>query len=622
MTEQQQPNRKISRRKLLAAMGVTGVALAAGNRLFGTAASASAQTVAGAVYKDAEKELAEGKGKIKEKDKEALQALIAETLPFFNVKDFGAVGDGTTDDTAAIQAALNQSQQGPCSHVIIPKGTYKVIDTLRIYRNTRLTLHPGATILRCHDYSFLVNGDNGATYQGYEGHGNIIIEGGVWEGNILLYPDAYNGFGLARGRNILIRHTELRDIVTNHGIDMNACDNVWIEDCRFLGYRDGSADQSRDYAEAIQLANHTQAGFSQWGAFDGTPCTNIVIRNCYFGASGTPGTQPWPAGVGNHYAVYDSFNSNIKITGNTFAGMTFAGVRSFKFYELHVSGNTFLNCKRGIMLSNPAGNTESSKDAAGNQTGLPQSSANVIISGNIFRGTLSENIYCVGWPKDNDVYAKVESVTITGNTFEQAVSTSSNITMRWANHVTVTGNVFRNVYRGIWLSYVSHANIGDNHFLNVKTEAVYSEEPDAAYKNKGHTADIHIHHNQIDRCGRTGIYMQSIDRFQVKDNTIHSPAVETDNTRHGITVANSAKNGTVSGNRVTKAPTGNQNQYGIHVTSTCSNVQVNDNCVEGKTAPVFIQGSSNFDGIYIHAPNGTRYKMMIGNDGVPVYTPG
>ncbi|TNJ63171.1 hypothetical protein FE784_26935 [Paenibacillus hemerocallicola] len=614
MTERQKPGRTISRRKLLAALGMTGVAMAAGSGIFRSDTAVSAQSVSDAVYKD--------KGKEKDKENGKLQTLLAESLPFCNVKDFGAAGDGTTDDTAAIQAALNESLQGGRSHVLIPKGTYKVIDTLRIYRNTRLTLDPGAKILRCHDYSFLVNGDNGSTYQGYEGHGNIVIEGGVWEGNILLYPDAYNGFGLARGRNIVVRNTELRDIVSNHGIDMNACDNVWIENCRFLGYRDGTPDQSRDYPEAIQLANHTQAGFSQWGAFDGTPCTNIVIRDCYFGASGTAGTQAWPSGVGNHYAVYDSFNSNIKIAGNTFEGMTFAGVRSFKFADLLVSGNTFSGCKRGIMLSNPAGNTESSKDAAGNQTGLPQSSRNVIISDNIFKATLAENIYCVGWPKDNAVYAKVESVTITGNTFEQAVTTSSNITMRWTNNLTVTGNVFRNVYRGIWLSYVSRANIGDNHFQDTKTEAVYSEEPDADYKNKGHTAHINIHHNQIERCGRTGIYIQSMDRFQVKDNFIASPATETDNTRHGITVANSAKNGTVAGNRITKAPSGNQNQYGINVTSTCSNVQITDNNAEGKTAPVSVQGASNFDGIYIHAPNGTRYKMTIGNDGLPVYTPG
>jgi hypothetical protein len=42
-----------------------------------------------------------------------------------SVKDFGAVGDGTTDDTTAIQAALNAS-----TNVYIPAGNYKITSTL------------------------------------------------------------------------------------------------------------------------------------------------------------------------------------------------------------------------------------------------------------------------------------------------------------------------------------------------------------------------------------------------------------------------------------------------------------------------------------------------------------
>lgn len=46
-----------------------------------------------------------------------------------SVKDFGAVGDGVTDDTAAIQAALNTAS-GVGLTIYIPKGTYKTTATL------------------------------------------------------------------------------------------------------------------------------------------------------------------------------------------------------------------------------------------------------------------------------------------------------------------------------------------------------------------------------------------------------------------------------------------------------------------------------------------------------------
>lgn len=44
----------------------------------------------------------------------------------FNVKDFGAVGDGKTIDTAAIQAAINAAADAGGGEVYIPSGTYIV----------------------------------------------------------------------------------------------------------------------------------------------------------------------------------------------------------------------------------------------------------------------------------------------------------------------------------------------------------------------------------------------------------------------------------------------------------------------------------------------------------------
>lgn len=46
-----------------------------------------------------------------------------------NVKDFGAVGDGSTDDTAAIQAALNVASDS-AGDIYFPAGTYKISSVL------------------------------------------------------------------------------------------------------------------------------------------------------------------------------------------------------------------------------------------------------------------------------------------------------------------------------------------------------------------------------------------------------------------------------------------------------------------------------------------------------------
>ena len=53
---------------------------------------------------------------------------------FFNVKDpaYGAVGDGVTDDTAAIQAAITAAQNAGGGTVLLPASTYIISSTLNV----------------------------------------------------------------------------------------------------------------------------------------------------------------------------------------------------------------------------------------------------------------------------------------------------------------------------------------------------------------------------------------------------------------------------------------------------------------------------------------------------------
>ncbi|AEV82054.1 Polygalacturonase [Actinoplanes sp. SE50] len=58
----------------------------------------------------------------------------------FSVKEFGAKGDGTTDDTAAIQAALDYAAAPgrTGSIVYLPRGTYRTSKALRVHPATTL----------------------------------------------------------------------------------------------------------------------------------------------------------------------------------------------------------------------------------------------------------------------------------------------------------------------------------------------------------------------------------------------------------------------------------------------------------------------------------------------------
>ena len=96
-----------------------------------------------------------------------------------NARDFGAVGDGVTDDASALQAALD-SESGM---VVVPFGCYMISRSLLIGSNTRLILHPLAKIRLAdgagvHRDVYLITNKNHGT-----GDCCIEIEGGIWDGN-------------------------------------------------------------------------------------------------------------------------------------------------------------------------------------------------------------------------------------------------------------------------------------------------------------------------------------------------------------------------------------------------------------------------------------------------------
>lgn len=58
--------------------------------------------------------------------------LAADTAVVFDVRDYGATGDGSTDDAAAIQAAIDAAVAAGGGTVLFPEGTYATTATLTI----------------------------------------------------------------------------------------------------------------------------------------------------------------------------------------------------------------------------------------------------------------------------------------------------------------------------------------------------------------------------------------------------------------------------------------------------------------------------------------------------------
>ena len=97
----------------------------------------------------------------------SLKDRFADTV---NVKDFGAIGDGVTDDTAAIQAAANRIGVIGGGVLYIPQGTYKQNGGVTLSSNTTISAY-GASI-DCSDlaYSTTIGLNNPA----YKANGALV----------------------------------------------------------------------------------------------------------------------------------------------------------------------------------------------------------------------------------------------------------------------------------------------------------------------------------------------------------------------------------------------------------------------------------------------------------------
>jgi len=135
--------------------------------------------------------------------------LCAATSGHYNVRDYGALGDGLTLDTPAINRTILIAAEAGGGTVLLPAGTYPCY-SIRLRSNIQLRLEPGATILAAEPSPDLSLGydapepNPGADlYQDF-GHThwhNSLIWGEDLENVSITGPGIIDGRGLSRRAN-------------------------------------------------------------------------------------------------------------------------------------------------------------------------------------------------------------------------------------------------------------------------------------------------------------------------------------------------------------------------------------------------------------------------------------
>ena len=231
----------------------------------------------------------------------------------YNVRDFGAKGDGLTLDHAAINQAIEKACNNGGGRVVLPAGTY-LCGSIRLKSNVELHLMAGARILaapaamKAYDKSEVFGGpeyqDGGHTYFHNsliwaEGQQNISITGrGMIDGEGLTKHDTEKA-GNVQGGSIgtgdkaialkLCRNVTIRDITIFRGghfaIIVTGCDIGTIDNITIDTNRDGIDIDCCKYFTVSNTKVNTPTDDaivlkSSYALKKPVLCEHILITNC------------------------------------------------------------------------------------------------------------------------------------------------------------------------------------------------------------------------------------------------------------------------------------------------------------------------------------------------------
>ena len=249
-----------------------------------------------------------------------------------NVKDYGAVGDGVTDDTAAIQTAFGGAGSTPDNiHVYFPNGTYKITGSegIKVYRS-------GETLR-----NVKIEGETseGVLIQNTDGAGRGITVGepsssdGLWGSASAINTEGVEIRNLGHDCNniglwVVFCRDVIIDNIKGYGLLCVAAGNDATDDCENLRITnvtrmEDGRDLSPDAWYSIGIYRTTRFSINNFQskflpAAAGTGGNHIVIASSSIGeVSGCNIFQSQTSGTGINL---ETGTQTVTVTGNTIIG--------------------------------------------------------------------------------------------------------------------------------------------------------------------------------------------------------------------------------------------------------------------------------------------------------------
>jgi len=407
---------------------------------------------------------------------------LGETV---SVKDFGAVGDGVTDDTAAIQAAIDSGN----AVIQFPTATYALTDelvipsTVKIIHLNKSTLNAdfaGAdypnqkgvfqsdTAVEIHDGIFqALNTDYSLTYD------YTVAAGWVSDGSIGSPTETYTvttrdflcGALLEAGSKIynckFSNFFAAARITNTAGAPSILQEPTVIKGCQAISCGAGSSGIRPNF----NVSNAANVTFTENKTYFGSEstfpsCQNIIISNNYMFNPTTPTIDVGGSGTAGYEA------KNIVIEGNYSCGRDPIVVERGCF-DCVISNNV---CE--VTAVHPSGVGIGVTDASDSNQGI----RDVVISNNVIKRygdpTATAKIsFSIKVSTDSGATSEINNVVVSGNSgynrSNYGVWVAGNTTNQ-AQYISITNNKLIHCYQAIVLRYVTQGLVSGNN-LNTTT---------------------------------------------------------------------------------------------------------------------------------------------------------
>lgn len=419
------------------------------------------------------------------------------TTDTLNVKDFGAVGDGVTDDHEAMQAAIDAASQGlGGGKLYFPEGTYLVKKMVQLKSNIDIRLHDNATIVNGINFQgrpsiVFMTGPfiNGGDKIFWEPTENISFTGGTIDMNGALneegtkpknlpFINSSGGFAIGNSSNVTIRNVTFKDSYQGHAIQIAGSKNVLVDQSRFLGQALPKTikDNAMITKESIQIEPMTRKGFPYALNETGVKSENVTIQNSYFGKSDKSGELV--TAIGTHYQAITTQNpSNIKILNNHFDNLVYSGIRFTGFTDIVIKDNVFdKKTKEESVRYREDGGALVNAFSYKNTEDVLDLNKKVVITNNRFN-IKDPKTQAIRVARDSEEYlGKVKDIEVTNNIINNQAQDSevpSIELLRISDGLTVSGNVINGGKDGIVINNSTGSITAiDNSFSNLTGNSI------------------------------------------------------------------------------------------------------------------------------------------------------